>query len=636
MVRATFLAALAALSLLLAPIMSEDGAIARADTVAGQDRHAQLMPGKRTLYKRIITKPKGILRKAPDDSAQAIGGEIPAFSIYYVYSQGNGYTEVGINSHGAPAGWIKTDFTVDWKQSIVVAFNNQAEAGRARQAFFQDKPTLEAALAANGNGASFASRPGVVAMEPENAINDTRNFYLLPILDHASTYFPGDIEGNLLQVASVTRNETQRDNSEFRAGIVFVIDTTLSMDPYILQTKTIVEQISRKLQASELAGKVSFGLVGFRQSTATNPGIEYGVKNFLPLREGSDARTFLSAIDTMKVAKVPTRGFREDSIGGMAFAETDNDWRPFKAKYMILITDTGPKAPELGDNYVRNLGIAELAGDLHDNGIQLLVMHLKTPDGASDHAAAEASYRLASRLNGSEFDLYTAIGGRNVDAFGESVSLVANQIVETSRDILSNRAIAQPADTDRSANANVRRAARAFQLEYVGGRQGETAPDFYRAWTIDRAYGAYARQALDVRLLLTKNQLSTMTANLRAIVDRANRPGELLDANQFFQQIRELASRVSNDPNQINQNTTLGDAIAEYLDDLPYKSQTTAMTQADWVSAPASQQRDIMNALASKLEYYERVHSNPDLWFSLHDGAAAGEYVTTISLDRMP
>ena len=148
--------------------------------------------------------------------------------------------------------------------------------------------------------------------------------------------------------------------------------------------------------------------------------------------------------------------------------------------------------------------------------------------------------------------------------------------------------------------ANLRRAAKAFQLEYRGNQQGEQAPEFYRAWTIDRAFAAYARQALDIRILLTKNQLSTMAQNLREIVDQANRPGGIIDANAFFRSIQDLALRTSNDPTQIRDDQSLGDAIAEYLDDLPYKSQTTAMTMADWVTLSAPEQRDIMNGLESK------------------------------------
>ena len=93
----------------------------------------------------------------------------------------------------------------------------------------------------------------------------------------------------------------------------------------------------------------------------------------------SDVNQFLAAIDNMDVAKVPTVGFDEDAIGGIAFASNDNNWQPYAAKYMILVTDAGAKSPEFGDNYAHELDIPELAGDLNDKGIRLLVMHLKTP-----------------------------------------------------------------------------------------------------------------------------------------------------------------------------------------------------------------------------------------------------------------
>ena len=102
-------------------------------------------------------------------------------------------------------------------------------------------------------------------------------------------------------------------------GVVFAIDTTISMEPYIRQTKEVIEQIGVELEQSNLSGKVHFGLVGFRQNTRTNPGVGYHVKNMLPLSETSGVEDFVAAIDEMQVARAPTIGFREDSIGGIAF-----------------------------------------------------------------------------------------------------------------------------------------------------------------------------------------------------------------------------------------------------------------------------------------------------------------------------
>lgn len=597
-------------------------------------RAAQLMPGKTTLYRRVITKPDGVMSDAPGPNAQILVEDVPTFSIFYVYDERDGYLELGSNSHGGTKGWMPKDAVVDWKQSIVVAFNNRADAGRDQHVFFKDKEGLERGLEAETQ--VIASGPDVIAREPENAIDIAQNFYLLPILDHESTYLPGDVDGNYLEVASVTENDENRDDRDFKAAVVFVIDTTVSMQPYIEQTKLAVQQISEILSESELADKFSFGLIGFRQSERTNAGIGYHVRNFLPLDEDSGADDFITRISEMKVATRPTAGFQEDSIGGVDLAVKDNNWSAFKARYLILITDAGPRSPDMGDNYAAMMGVGEMAGTLRANKIRAQVLHLKTPVGAQDHASAEAQYRELSAMEGSAYARYTPVRNGDLRSFRSEIDVVASEILETSRDIASNREIEAPSEEDTSTAANIRRAARAFQLEYVGSRDGENAPSFYRAWTVDRAFNDFNRQALDVRILLTKNQLSTMAENLREIVDRANRPGELLDANRFFQDIQDLALRTSNDASQVNENSTLGDAIAEYLDDLPYRSQTTALTMADWVTASAAEQRDIMHALGSKLEFYERVHNNPDLWFSLHDDAAPGEFVTTISLDRMP
>ena len=178
--------ALVLAGLSMAPLVFCDTA-ARAD---GATRHAELMHGKSTLFRRVVTKPGGQLLAKPGATARVLSSDVPAFSVYYVYGEENGFTEVGANSHGDVAGWIDSEKVVDWKQSIVVAFNNRGEADRVRHVFYDDIDQLADDLERFDNPSDFASSDHVVAIEPENAINDHNNFYLLPILDHESTYFP--------------------------------------------------------------------------------------------------------------------------------------------------------------------------------------------------------------------------------------------------------------------------------------------------------------------------------------------------------------------------------------------------------------------------------------------------------------
>ncbi|MHC5307928.1 vWA domain-containing protein [Bartonella sp. LJL80] len=635
------------------------------------DREAIKQDGRQTLYQRIITKPGAILLPK-SDAADNTGKPLAAFEVFYVFARVNGFVEVGGNSRGVPLGWIKQDHTVDWKHSIIAAFNNRVEVGRQRQLFFSDKQRLEQLVSNSDVKAKIAAlrqnpnQPGspVIAMEPEQIQPIDENFYLLPILDFEKGWLHDDAEGTFLGVGSITKtNEPstepapataqntpqnpfapqppvqQNNNNDGRqvphqqpkTGVMFVIDTTVSMQPYIDATRDAVLTLKGEIEDS---GKpINFGLVGFRQSERTNPGIGYNVKVFQRLTPQASADDFVSQISSMRVATRSTQGFNEDSLGGVFEGIDAADWNAFDLRYIILITDAGPRKPQLGDNHSGPLDVDEMNELARKKGIRITTLHVRTPAGNSDHQSAEAAYRRLSKTAGGS--LYTPISTTDVSGFIDQIRPAAQQIVTDLNNIANGQLTQEPQQNDQSAAAQIARASRAMQLEYMGRQSNSSVPTFYEAWTIDRDFDQpTVKPALDIRIMLTKNQLSTLSEMLRAIVNRGeNMSGDPMD---FFRDIRDLAARASNDPRQLAADAPLGDAFGEYLEGLPYTSQVLNLTPEDWVQMPASQQRDRILDLKSKLAFYEKVHNDPNAWLQLQSDAAAGEFVTTISLDRLP
>ncbi|UXN02904.1 vWA domain-containing protein [Bartonella sp. HY406] len=631
------------------------------------DREALKQEGRQTLYQRIVTKPGAILLPQ-SNSPDSAGKPLPAFEIYYVFARQNGVLEVAGNSRGATQGWIKQEFAVDWKHSIVAAFNNRVEVGRQRQLFFADKNKLVNVIGASDvkeKIAALRQNPGqqgspVIALEPENIPSIDEKFYLLPILDFEKGWLHDDAEGTFLGVGSITQSEQsqqtpataqnqgqqnpnspnqpandpnaqQAGNQQPKTGVMFVIDTTISMQPYIDATRDAVLTLKGDIEDS---GKpINFGLIGFRQNETTNRGIGYHVKVFQRLTPTATADDFVTEISKMKTATRSTQGINEDALGGVFAGLEAGDWDAFDLKYMILITDAGPRKPEHGDNFAGSLFVDEINELARKKGIRITTLHVRTPEGARDHQYAEDAYRRLSRIAGGT--LYTPITTTDVSGFIDQIRPAATQIVTDLNNIAAGRLTEAPAEDDNSAPAQIARASRAMQLEFLGRRENAAAPAFYEAWTIDRDFDQPAiKPALDIRIMLTKNQLSTLSETLRTIVNRS----EVMsgDPMEFFRDIRDLAARASNDPRQLAADAPLGDAFGEYLEGLPYTSQILNLTPEDWVQMPASQQRDRILDLKSKLAFYERVHNDPNAWLQLQSDAAAGEFVTTISLDRLP
>ena len=175
----------------------------------------------------------------------------------------------------------------------------------------------------------------VVSIEPETFIDINKQFYLLPIMEHQRRRLPGRLTGKVLKVASVpldvnplsdtkSRDDVLRD---FNVGIVFVIDTTTSMGPFIDRTRKAVESLYQRIAKSDISERVSFGLVGFRDNTKLAPGLGYVTKTFQPLDRKSDPDAIIKALQTMKPSKTSSKGFNEDSLAAIHSAVTTTDWK---------------------------------------------------------------------------------------------------------------------------------------------------------------------------------------------------------------------------------------------------------------------------------------------------------------------
>lgn len=230
---------------------------------------------------------------------------------------------------------------------------------------------------------SVPEERGIVAVEPPEFVNIVDQLYLMPILDFAQDLHPLNYEENLLmKVASVPLREdgkpAQASSASFDAGIVFVFDTTQSMDPYIQRTQAAVEKIVKDLQGTEIGDRVQFGVVAFRDNTAAAPELEYRTRTLLPLQRRQDQTPVVATIRAAtRVAQANSPGFNEDSLAGVEDAVDLTDWTgggsdPFDARIVILITDAGPK--DVRDPNARSqIGAKELQRNAQDKGVAVMM-----------------------------------------------------------------------------------------------------------------------------------------------------------------------------------------------------------------------------------------------------------------------
>jgi serine/threonine-protein kinase PpkA len=629
-------------------------------------RKPLLIEGKTTLYQRVLTRPGAAISAQPG----GLGGkELPPMTLLFVYGrQGAGttsYLEVGSNSEGKVSGFVPEADTIPWKHSLTLAFTNPAN--RERVLFFRDRPGLVEMLNSDrllveaeqirkqiADGKLPPASP-VISIEPETFVDMQKQFYLLPILDAGTTVLKSGFKVRTVQIASVTKEKgvdtlaqvSQRVNpaadlARFTSGVVFVIDASASMQPYIDLTRAAMEEVYKQVEAAKLEQRVRFGMVAYRDDPTKVKGLEYLVRTFADPTKVSTQAQFAEAVKGVAASEVSTRAFAEDGYAGLAEAIQGIDWTGFGGRYLIMITDASSReggsplaTTGLGTEQVRQLAL--------ENRIATYVLYLKTPEGKDDHAMATKQYEALAKYP-NVGSLFFSVEAGDKQAFRSQVQRLAEALVN------QVRSAGQTPSGGASASASVtapgqdkltqltEKVGLAMQLAYLGEVRGTRVPRMFEAWASDRDFKQPDIASFSVRLLLAKNQLSDLQATLRKVV-AAGEKGQL-DPGDFFNQLRSAAAAMSRDPNRVGQagarNLEDIGLMGEYLEGLPYQSRIMGLDQDTWARMGVGQQQALIDDVKSKIALYQRFHDDVDRWVQLNPEGAAGDAVYPIPLDVLP
>ncbi|MFT8417263.1 MAG: vWA domain-containing protein [Acetobacter sp.] len=603
-----------------------------------------LQPGKHSLYQRVITRPGAtIAADAKGTDAKPVDG----FEVFYVFSRDNGRVLVGRAMAGPTLGWIEESRTIVWSHAMIAAFTNPA--GRNRALFLDTAQHEQAMLTADDSAQQAghllsdaqSGKPGsVVALEPENYVDITKNFYLLPILEATTTDRESGPSVHMLHVISapsapsdVHPPASPEALRKFRAALVFVIDTTASMQPYIDQTRAAIGDIVHTVQNTAVSQNFRFGLIAYRDSLADTPGLEYATKVYATPDLAQPIDAVLPAIAGVRDATVSSSSFDEDAVAGVRAAIDNISWDQFGGRYMVLITDAGARGGE-DPHSVTHLGIEEARQLAATKGIALFVVHLLTPAGDSvhDHVHAAAQYRALSKF-GTAGSLYYPVAGGSPEAFRPVVQSLSTSLLQQVADT-TGRPLAGLTPEGMKADPKTAVVSQAMRLAYLGREQKTAAPDVVESYTADRDPADALHKALEIRVLLTRNQLSDLAASLKNILD-AGIAGRTTPET-FFTQLQSAFAATARNPSEIRHIDKLGPLLGEYLDGLPYKSDIASITQDSWLAMGAIAQRTILNNIESRLRLYEEYESRPDLWVHLGHSQDQGEAVYPVPLEALP
>jgi hypothetical protein len=310
-----------------------------------------------------------------------------------------------------------------------------------------------------------------------------------------------------------------------------------------------------------------------------------------------------------------------------------------------VITDAGPRLA--GDPLASTgLDTNALRKRLAERGIVPWVIHLKTPAGAAegDHEFAEQEYRRLTNVEGIGSFYYPVEAG-SVERFEAALSAMMDQLTSQVRAAAAGFGPLQTAARSAAGDGELAtfqgklaRLGYALRMDYQGAEDG--APALFNAWMVDRDPAEPAERAVDVRVLLTRDELSDLQSVLARVLERAEEGA--LAPQSFLDELRSLSAIVARDPQAVASPGETGASLAdlgymrEYIEGLPYRSEVMNIDLGDWQQWTAERQFEFINQLDGKSAYYKALHDNVDLWVSLDGGPVDGDSVYPLLLEALP
>jgi len=276
------------------------------------------------------------------------------------------------------------------------------------------------------------------------------------------------------------------------------------------------------------------------------------------------------------------------------------------------------------------------------------VLHLLTAAIMPDQAADAEQYRRLADFPGVG-SLYYGVPTGDVKEFGEVLDALAAQIAGQVQMASTSQDTAAPvaaSDNTQLAElqARVAKLGYALRMQYLQKSEDGELPRVFDAWLLDRDFRDPERATLDVRVLLTRDQLSDLSDVLTQVLEAAE--DGLLSPQNFLSELQSLAATATRDPERLGGTTTTtagtGNSLAdlgfmrEYIEDLPYSGEVMGVSLADWQSWSTQQQIAFLHRLEEKVSYYRALHDHTDLWVSLDGGPVSGDSVYPVELEMLP
>jgi hypothetical protein len=604
-----------------------------------------------------------------------------------------GWYQIGLTPQ-KPLGWMRAKDVIEWKHALIVSYTHpgSGEDKRKPVVWFKTKADVKNIMESDDYEETILELyqkldqqqfpNNVIVTEPKKYLDIFEDFYIIPVIDFEQIDLDGD---DALYVELIAAHPTQRGGQGKQADtvanpdyvkqisasgdrlsqaqaqklgidVVFLLDMTRSMGPYMEEAKQLVHDIVSQLN-KKIQDKIKFGLVGYRDSVKHMSGIGFTAKNFTPNMVG--AHTLKTILDTKaKATTVDSIDYAEEMFAGMELALNSN-WREDTLRFLCLIGDAS--SHPVGNPYsTTGKDQQVLRQDAIERGIHITAIHLKIPRHFQDHAAAEEQFLALSKIQGDKEDssAFVQVNTRDanrakakglpsdydkaVSVFVDSIGLILEKTqnvpsqgidIDEVTDVTSDTVAQEPDNlVVQQADFAIKSIAKAALIEYVGKEQNP--PKDIQGWALDRDMVDPSSPALRVHVLLTKAQLNTLATSVQNIIqaleyDEISRIG-------FFKALQKVALQTSQNPGNLGKEALRDTIVPKFLEALPYKSKIAEMNDELYEQLTPDERIKLLRSLKAKRIQYIAINASPAKWIDPTDEKDPDTMFFPLSLGLLP
>lgn len=613
------------------------------------------------LPEKILSKPGAILYEEASEEGKKSDKYLSMFSIVEIQEKKEGWVKIANKKGGETLGWIKEGDMLPWKHHLVVQFT--PPAGRSRTLFFDSKEKAKefAELSSEERtkkvkeyqklleeGKELPDK-SIVASEPDGWAKMDNNFYLLPIIE----FDPNSIEieenaSPLIKISAATENtetvdsKTLGDASKIALDIVFVMDLSRSMGPFKDKVMESINETAKIIaeNASLEPDTIRFGFWGYRDDTNVCKGIEYVTKDYtsdglLP------AEDFIEVLKSAEATKIDSVDYAEDVLAGVYDAIEKTKWRNGTARTIILIGDAPGREPGQTDPHsarkdkpvgtAANVDIKGIQERAQSKNIDIATAYINAEKYAEHLPIAKKQFGdMASKTEESASAILPSNDLSKFKDFTKDFSMMLFAQVKNTQEkgeVIEGATQGQKLATSLFKNAKLRWLSKHHNVGVTSDMSG---------WVLGSDLVNPVMPTVKPCVLLNRQQLDSLKQILQDVVDAGTSAVDL--STDFMKALQTVVIAGSRDPELLNNVETLADSrfVPTFLKELPYKSNIMTMSNARWTSMGTTEQNQLIHSAKAKLQFYEDLYKDGDIWMSLDENDDKSLHVTPVPLDMLP